>query len=103
MATKIINSMSFITFARTYGPKTQLGGFSKEDPETKQTSSWQSIICTNAEGDKTYARLSPKLGTLKKEDISRMKAELQCVQLESGNWTLCKVGENSWEDIDLGI
>jgi hypothetical protein len=32
-----------------------------------------------------------------------MKDELQVVQLESGNFSLCKQGQNAWEDVDLGL
>lgn len=35
--------------------------------------------------------------------IVAQKDSLQVVELESGNFKLCKRGTESWEDVDLGI
>ena len=34
-------------------------------------------------------------------EIVAKKAELQVVELESGHYSLCRQGENTWEDINL--
>jgi hypothetical protein len=41
------------------------------------------------------------MGELTPREIAAMKDELQVVQLESGNFSLCKQGQNAWEDVDL--
>lgn len=35
--------------------------------------------------------------------IAAQKDSLQVVELESGNFKLCKRGTESWEDVDLGL
>ena len=44
---------------------------------------------------------SSKLGPLSAAEIVAKKAELQVVELESGHYSLCRQGENTWEDINL--
>ena len=35
--------------------------------------------------------------------FARMKGKMQVGEFESGHYSLCKQGANSWEDVDLGI
>lgn len=94
----IKNSWSLIAFAKEFGPKMQVGEFvNKETGED-----FKSCIFTNGE-TRTFVAFSSKMGPLSPREIATKKNELQVVQLESGNYSLCKQGENTWEDVDLGL
>ena len=94
----IINSWSLIAFAKLHGAKMQVGEFTNSDTGEQFHS------CIFGEGDKkVFAAFSSKLGELTPREIAAMKDELQVVQLESGNFSLCKQGQNAWEDVDLGL
>lgn len=94
----IKNSWSLIAFAKEFGPKMQVGEFvNKETGED-----FKSCIFTNGE-TKTFVAFSSKMGPLSPREIAAKKNELQVVQLESGHYSLCKQGENTWEDVDLGL
>lgn len=102
MATAIVstikNSWSLIAFAKEFGPKMQVGEFvNKETGED-----FKSCIFTNGE-TRTFVAFSSKMGPLSPREIAAKKDELQVVQLESGHYSLCKQGENTWEDVDLGL
>lgn len=55
------------------------------------------------DGAVTLVGFSSNLGELTPKQIAQQKDELQVVQLESGNYKLCKAGTDTWEDVDLGI
>ena len=94
---RIINSWSLIAFARSHG-KMQVGEFANK--ETGEV--FKSCIFTNpADQSRCFVAFSSKMGELTPKDIVAMKDELQVVQLESGNYSLCKQGQNAWEDVDL--
>lgn len=94
----IKNSWSLIAFAKEFGPKMQVGEFvNKETGED-----FKSCIFTNGE-TRTFVAFSSKMGVLSPREIASKKNELQVVQLESGHYSLCKQGENTWEDVDLGL
>ena len=94
----IKNSWSLIAFARQFGPKMQVGEFvNKETGEN-----FKSCIFTNGE-TRTFVAFSSKMGPLSPREIAAKKNELQVVQLESGHYSLCKQGENTWEEVDLGL
>lgn len=94
----IKNSWSLIAFARQFGPKMQVGEFvNKETGED-----FKSCIFTNGE-TRTFVAFSSKMGVLSPREIASKKNELQVVQLESGHYSLCKQGENTWEEVDLGL
>ena len=94
----IKNSWSLIAFAKEFGPKMQVGEFvNKETGED-----FKSCIFTNGE-TKTFVAFSSKMGVLSPREIAAKKNELQVVQLESGHYSLCKQGENTWEDVDLEL
>ena len=94
----IKNSWSLIAFAKKFGPKMQVGEFvNKETGED-----FKSCIFTNGE-TRTFVAFSSKMGPLSPREIAAKKNELQVVQLESGHYSLCKQGENTWEDVDLGL
>lgn len=99
--TGIKESWSLISFAQSHG-KMQLGSFVNED--TGET--WKSCIFTDpTSGNRTFVSFSRNLGELSAKEIKEQKDDLQVVQCETkeGNemYSLCKKGQNSWEDIDL--
>lgn len=96
--TKIINSWSLMAFAREYGPKMQVGQF--VNSETGE--GFSSCIFTNGDS-RTFVAFSSRMGELTPGEIVRQKDDLQIVQLESGHYSLCKQGQGSWEDVDLGL
>lgn len=77
--------------------KMQIGDFvNKEDGRA-----FKSCIFTDSKGTRTFVSFSSKLGELTPREIKQRKEALQVVQLESGNYSLCNQGENTWEDVDL--
>lgn len=93
----IVNAWSLLAFAKVKG-KMQVGEFiNKETGE-----SFKSCIFSNG-GERCFVAFSSNLGELTPRQIASMKDVLQVVQLESGNYSLCKQGNNAWEDVDLGL
>lgn len=95
----IQNSWSLISFAKAFGPKMQVGQFVNSDTGEE----FSSCIFTDAQDTKTFVAFSSKLGVLTPREIAAQKHDLQVVQLESGNYSLCKQGQNTWQDVDLGL
>ena len=93
----IKNSWSLLAFAKAHG-KMQVGEFANK--ETGEV--FKSCIFSDGE-DRTFVAFSSRMGELTPREIAAQKNELQVVQLESGNYSLCKVGQNAWEDVDLGL
>lgn len=96
----IRNSWSLIAFARMKG-KMSVGNF----VNSTNGDQFKSCIFTdpNDASNKCFVAFSSKLGVLTPQQIKEQKDELQVVELESGHYSLCKQGANSWEDVDLGI
>ena len=95
----IKNSWSLLAFAKSHG-KMQVGDFvNKETGE-----SFKSCIFTNPEDNsRCFVAFSSKMGELSPREIAEQKDSLQVVELESGNYSLCKQGANAWEDVELGL
>ena len=94
----IKNSWSLLAFARSHG-KMQIGSFTNSDTGDK----FRSCIFTDNEGNHCFVAFSSKLGELTPSQIAAQKDRLQVVQLESGNYSLCRQGTNTWRDVDLGL
>ena len=93
----IKKSWSLLAFAAEKG-KMQLGDF--KNPATGE--GFKACIFTNPSTmDRTFVGFSRNLGVLSAKEISAQKADLQVVELESGYFSLCKQGSNTWEDVDL--
>lgn len=92
----IINSWSLLAFAKEHG-KMQVGDFANKD--TGEV--FKACIFTKPDGTRTFVAFAAKMGELTPKQIAEMKNELQVVQLESGNYSLCKIGSNSWQNVDL--
>ena len=96
----IRNSWSLLAFAKSHG-KMQVGDFvNKETGE-----SFKSCIFTDPadSNNKTFVAFSSKMGELTPSEIATRKDELQVVELESGHFSLCMVGNNAWQDVELGL
>lgn len=98
----IKNSWSLLAFARKFGPKMQVGNF----VNNKTGEMFKSCIFDNGE-TRTFVSFSSKLGELSSKEIAAQKNELQVVQCETKDgkdiYSLCKQGENTWEEVDLGL
>lgn len=95
----IRNSWSLISFAKSHG-KMQVAPFTNKETGNE----FHSCVFINpADNTHTYVSFSSKLGELTPGQIAEQKDELQVVELESGNYKLCKRGSNAWADVDLGI
>ena len=95
----IKNSWSLLAFAKSHG-KMQVGEFANK--ETGET--FKSCIFTNPEdSSRCFVAFSSKMGELSPKEIAEQKDELQVVELESGNYSLCRQGANAWEDVNLDI
>lgn len=89
-ALRIINVWSLLEFAKAHG-KMQVGEFC--DKETGKV--FKSCVFTQPDGTRTFVAFSTKLGELTPKQIVDMKNELQVVQLETGNYSLCKNNQGS--------
>lgn len=94
----IQNSWSLIAFAKVHG-KMEVGEFTNKDTGEE----FSSCVFTNDKGDRTFVGFSSNLGELSAKEISRRRDDLQVVELESGYLCLCAKGNNSWEEVDLGL
>jgi hypothetical protein len=99
---KIKNSWSLLSFARKFGPKMQVGEFVNSESGDKFKS------CIFLKGDtRTFAAFSSKLGVLSPREIAAQKDDLQVVLCETKDgddmYSLCHQGQDSWEDVDLGL
>lgn len=95
----IKNSWSLLAFAKSRG-KMQVGEFANK--ETGET--FKSCIFTNPEDNsRCFVAFSSKMGEMTPAEIAAKKDELQVVELESGNFSLCHQGANAWEDVELGL
>jgi len=93
---QIVKSWPLLSFAKEFGPKMQVGEF--QNKETGEL--FKACIFTKPDGSRTFVAFSYKLGELTPKEIAKMKDELVVVQLESGNYSLCKRNID-WEDVPL--
>ena len=94
----IKNSWSLVAFAKSHG-KMQVGTFANSETGDE----FKSTIFTDNEGNRCFVAFSSKLGALSPAEIAERKDSLQVVELESGNYSLCNVGDNAWQDVELGL
>lgn len=94
----IKDSWGLMAFARKMG-KMQVGEFKNKETQEK----FKSCVFTAPDGSRTFVAFSSNLGELTPAEIAAQKDQLQVVQLESGNYSLCRQGQNNWEDVDLGL
>ena len=94
----IKNSWSLISFARAHGKMKVAPFINKETGEA-----FKSCAFVALDGAVTLVAFSSNLGELTPRQIAAQKDSLQVVELESGTFKLCKQGNSSWEDVDLGL
>lgn len=94
----IKNSWSLISFAKSHG-RMKVAPFVNKDTNEH----FKSCAFISSAGEITLVAFSSNLGELTPAQIAAQKNDLQVVELESGSFKLCKVGKDSWEDVDLGI
>lgn len=95
----IKNSWSLLDFARSHGRMK----VTNELTNSQTGETFKSCAFVAPGGAVTLVGFSSNLGELKPKQIAALKDSLQVVELESGNYKLCKAGSDSWEDVDLGI
>ena len=94
----IKNSWPLISFAKSHG-KMKVAPFVNK--ETREC--FKSCAFLDSKGGITLVAFSSKLGELTPAEIAAQKDDLQVVELESGTYKLCRVGHDTWQDVDLGI
>ncbi len=95
----IKNSWSLIDFAKSHG-KMQVGDCTNHE----SGEIFKSCIFTNpSDNTRTFVAFSSKLGVLTPKEIVERKDELQVVELDSGNFSLCNAGANAWQDVNLDL
>ena len=94
----IKNSWSLLSFARAHGRMKVAPFVNKETGEA-----FKSCAFVDSEGATTLVAFSSNLGELTPEEIAAQKNSLQVVELETGTLKLCRQGNSSWEDVDLGL
>lgn len=94
----IKNSWSLLSFARAHGRMKVAPFVNKETGEA-----FKSCAFIDSDGATTLVAFSSNLGELTPQQIAARKNSLQVVELESGTYKLCNQGNDSWEDVDLGL
>lgn len=92
-------SWPLMAFARQYSKMKVTNPLTNS--QTGET--FRSCAFVDAAGAVTLVGFSSNLGELSPKEIAAQKDSLQVVQLESGNYKLCKAGTDSWEEVDLGL
>ena len=100
---KIIGGWSLLAFRSNYAG-VHIGEFVNK----KTGERFPSLVFDSKEVDeegkpkeRTFVHFSSKMGPLTNKQIKEQKDSLRVVKLESGNYSLCKEGENAWEDVDI--
>lgn len=94
----IKNSWSLLSFARAHGRMKVAPFVNKETGEA-----FKSCAFIDSDGATTLVAFSSNLGELTPQQIAARKNSLQVVELESGTYKLCNQGNDSWEDVNLGL
>jgi len=111
----IINNWSLVAFARQNGPKMFVG----ECTNAQTGDTFQSISFHDGSRQNTVmVNFSSNLGELSPREIAARKDSLQVVELrvdaetlarrkaegrQLRSFILCSVGENTWQEVDLGL
>ena len=103
----IKNSWPLLDFARSHGRMK----VTNELTNSNTGEHFKSCAFVAPGGAVTLVGFSSNLDTINpkadskaiSKQIATQKDSLQVVELESGNYKLCKAGSDSWEGVDLGI
>lgn len=94
-------SWSLLAFVKEHGGKLQVGNCANH--ETGEIFK-ACVVSDGTRENRTFVAFSSNLGELTPQQIAAQKDNLQVVQFEeTGRYCLCTKGENSWEDVDLGL
>jgi hypothetical protein len=106
----IKNSWSLLAFAKTHGKMsvTQPREFTNSqtgEQFTARSCAFEHPTEMDDQGRHKvcFVAFSRNLGELSPAEIAARKEELNVVEFENGNYSLCAKGSNSWEEVDLGI
>lgn len=88
---------SLSEFSRQFG-QMKVGSFTNSETGEE----FKSCIFVNGDA-KTFVAFSSHLGEKSPKEIAQMQSQLQIIQLESGNYNLCRRGEGAWEDVALDM
>lgn len=103
----IKNSWPLVDFAKSHGRMK----VTNELTNSQTGETFKSCAFINTGGAVTLVGFSSNLDSINtsadskaiSRQIAAQKDSLQVVELESGNFKLCKRGTDSWEDVDLGL
>lgn len=103
----IKNSWPLVDFAKSHGKMK----VTNELTNSQTGETFKSCAFVNAGGAITLVGFSSKLegintsadSSVVSKQIAAQKDSLQVVELESGNFKLCKRGTETWEEVDLGL
>ncbi len=87
---------SLIDFTKEYGPKMQVGRFTKFNGK-----SYHKCIFTKDDGTQTFVRFFPQLGELTATEISNRKDELKVGLTVSKRFYLHSDNVEIWENVNL--
>lgn len=62
---------------------------------------FHSLAFVSPENNITLVGFSSKMGELSAAEIKAQQHDLQIVQTASGSYKLCKVGNSTWQDVDI--
>ena len=106
----IKDSWSLLAFAKSHGkmsvtPPREFTNSSTGEKFTARSCAFEHPTELDEQGRHKvcFVSFSRNLGELSPTEIAARKNELNVVELESGNYTLCAQGNNAWEDVDLGL
>lgn len=103
----IRNSWPLVDFAKSHGQMK----VTNELTNSQTGETFKSCAFIGAEGAVTLVSFSTNLNSIDtsagpktiSRQIAAQKDDLQVVELDSGNFKLCKRGTDSWADVDLGL
>lgn len=102
---KIVDSWSLMAFARGHG-RMRIVPCTVKNVEERMGEKYMSCVFINPNdpNDITWVNFSRNLGELTPEEIAARKDDLQVVKLDSGSFSLCKVGAlTNAQEVDLGL
>ena len=93
----IVNHWSFLAFAKQFGMD-----FAKGECVNHETGETFQACTFTKDGKRTFVGFGKSLDqSMSLQDIVAGHKGLQVVQMDSGRYILCKVGESHWETVSL--
>lgn len=92
-----VENWDLLDFAREYGPRMQVGGFTNAETGVHFTQ----CIFTQKDGTQTYVMFFSQLGVLSPSEISKRKEGLKVGRTKEGKFFLHDEHIKLWEDVEL--